>query len=230
MHALLIAVALAADPAAVATPPTVYTAASTAADALSHSLTTGTLLFSRGDCLAVKAFTGSPYTHVAAVVVSDGTWVYDSQNGVGVRRLSLVAYLDATRPDDLLLLHPRMPFDPDRADRFVARLNADLGRPYGIAHHLTGRRAEGVHCAEYLTDALSDASLIVAQHPSNVSPASLLSGLRRHDLYAPGGMVAVLVPKPERAPGRTWCHELWLDTKDCYAGCWSGFRRCVLCR
>ena len=33
---------------------------------------TGTLLVSEGDCLAVQAYTQSPYTHVGAVVMRNG--------------------------------------------------------------------------------------------------------------------------------------------------------------
>ena len=226
MHALLVAAALAAGPAAEFPTP------EAAAAALAGDVRTGTLLFSEGDCLAVKTFTGSPYTHVAAVVVGKGgAWVYDSQNGVGVRRQPLAEYLAVTRPDDLHVLHPAEPFDVERADAFATHLEQEVGRSYSVAHHLTGRRTDGVHCAEYLTDALTAADVVTAERPPRVSPASLRRGLLRHGLYAEAGTVAVaLVPEPERPPGRNWCERMWLDTKDCCAGCWTWFRGDVLCR
>ena len=59
-----------------------------AATILENHVQSGTLLFSEGDCLAVRIFTKSPYTHVATVVEQDGKfYVYDSMNGVGVRNL-----------------------------------------------------------------------------------------------------------------------------------------------
>ncbi len=231
MHALLIAAVLAIDPEAVAAVSVVtYPSAESAATALA-TIETGTLLFSEGDCLAVKAFTRSPFTHVAGIVRDgDDVWVYDSQNGVGVRKQPLVEYLAATRPDGIRLLRPVKPFDDATSRGFRGHLEAELGRPYAVAHHLTGNRCDGLHCAEYLTDALAAAEVARADRPPKVSPASLRSGLLRHDLYVEGGAIAVLVPEPERPPGRCWCEEMWLDTQDCCAGCWSRFRGCVLCR
>jgi hypothetical protein len=196
---------------------------------LSAEMRTGTLLFSEGDCLAVKAFTASPYTHVACVVVEDGeAWVYDSQNGIGVRKLPLAAYVAATRPDELHVLQPAARL-PDAA-AFRAHLDGEIGRPYSVAHHLTGTRCHGVHCAEYVTDSLTAAGLIRAKRPPRVSPASLRSGLLRHGLYEEGPVLEIAAPEPEREPGAGWCRELWLDTKDCCASCWGCVRRRVLCR
>lgn len=224
MNVLLLAV-LAASPVQT------YAAPDEVAAALSAEVRTGTLLFSRGDCLAVKVFTQSCYTHVAGVIVeADGPWVYDSQNGAGVRKLQLVEYLAVTRPDRLVVLHPANAFDEGRAGRFRAHLEQEVGRPYAVAHHLTGNRCEGLHCAEYMTDSLMAAGLIKAEHPSRVSPASLRSGLLKYDLYTEAETIEVAVAEPERPAGRNWCHELWLDTKDCCGSCWSCVRRCVLCR
>jgi hypothetical protein len=224
MHALLVVVLA-------AVPVETFASHEEAATALVGRVETGTLLFSEGDCLAVKVFTGSPYTHVAAVVADQGgPWVYDSQNGVGVRKLALAEYLSATRPDELHLLNPAEPFGEERAEHFKAHLESQLGRPYSVKHHLTGRRCDGLHCAEYVTDSLAAADLIEADRPPRVSPASLRSGLLRYELYAEAGVVRVEAAEQRRAPGRSWCHELWLDTKDCCASCWGGFRRCVLCR
>jgi hypothetical protein len=224
MHALLAVVLVTAS-------VETYPSHEKAAAALASRMRTGTLLFSEGDCLAVKVFTGSPYTHVAGVFVENETvWVYDSQNGVGVRKLPLAEYLAATRPDEIHVLQPTGAFDEQRAASFRKHLEAQLGRPYAVKHHLTGSRCDGLHCAEYMTDSLMAADLIEANSPPRVSPASLRSGLLKHKLYAEEETVCVLVPEPERAPEQNWCHELWLDTKDCCASCWGGFRRCVLCR
>jgi len=202
-----------------------------AAAALAAQVQTGTLLLSEGDCLAVKAFTGSPYTHVAAVVEEQGhAFVYDSQNGVGVRKLALDDYLAATRPDELHVLHPASEFDEGQVKAFHASLEQQVGRPYSIAHHLTGSRCDGLHCAEYVTDALVAAEIVKAQKPPRVSPASLRQGLLRHRLYDEAESLTIAASEQQREEGGNWCEELWLDTKDCCAGCWGGFRRRVLCR
>ncbi|HEX6985382.1 MAG TPA: hypothetical protein VF170_08390, partial [Planctomycetaceae bacterium] len=171
------------------------------------------------------------YTHVAGVVVENGeAFVYDSQNGVGVRKQTLAEYLAVTRPDGLHVLHPAEPFDAEGADDFRSHLESELGRPYAVTHHLTGRRCEGLHCAEYMTDSLAAAGLVKADQPPRVSPASLRTGLLRHGLYVESQIVSIGTGEPERAAGRNWCEEMWLDTKECCVSCWSGFRRCVLCR
>ncbi len=42
------------------------------ADSLTSRVQTGTLLFSKGDCLAVRIYTQSAYTHVAMIVMRNG--------------------------------------------------------------------------------------------------------------------------------------------------------------
>ncbi|MBA3315701.1 MAG: hypothetical protein H0T47_20745 [Planctomycetaceae bacterium] len=225
MQALLIAISLAAT--SVETYPTPELASA----ALVTQVQTGTLLFSEGECLAVKAFTGSRYTHVATVVVADDQpIVYDSQNGVGVRKLPLSDYLAAMQPEELHVLQPSRPFSEKRTALLVEALEQELGRPYGVSHHLTGDRAAGLHCAEYATDALIAAKVVKAEHPPRVSPASLRRGLLRHELYVEEASIVIAAEEPTRPPGRNTCHELWLDTKDCCIGCWGGFYRRVMCR
>ena len=211
--------------------PEVQASPAAAAQALAGELETGSLLFSDGKCLAVKLFSRSRYTHVAAVVCApEGVFVYDSQNGVGVRKLPLATYLAKTEGDEIEIVEPDQPFSDARVKRFQAYLESQLGRPYAIMHYLTGSRDEGLHCAEYLTDALIAVDLVTAKQPSRVSPASLRKSLLSHDLYDMSGTLLVLTPEPESDRGGNWCHELWLDTQDCCATCWSGFSGCVLCR
>lgn len=201
-----------------------------AGDRLARGATTGTLLFSRGDCLAVKVFTASPYTHAAAIVVRpDGPVVYDSANGAGVRCLPLHEYLATQRPDVVHVLAPCAPLPPEKAEKFTAHLDSQLGRPYAVAHHVTGRRVEGLHCAEYLTDALMAAEMIRAERPSRVSPASLREGLLTGNLYATGPTVRIAAPDPPPAPdGR--CARWWHETKLCTVGCCRQMSRWFLCR
>ncbi len=104
---------------------------SSPASATSHlagKVQTGTLLVSKGDCLAVKVFTCSRYTHVAAVVVENGKpYVYESTNGHGVRRQTLAAYLAAESPNCIYVLNPKKPFSSKRGKAFRTYLQGELG-------------------------------------------------------------------------------------------------------
>lgn len=147
---------------------------------LAPAVQTGTLLFSQGDCLAVKCFSASRFTHVGMVAQTpSGPMVYDSMNGTGVRRTPLAEYVALQTPCDLLAVHPAKPIPEPQARKLCEALEQQLGRPYGIRHHLTGSKCEGVHCSEYATECLIAADLMTAKNPARVSPGSLLQGVRR---------------------------------------------------
>ena len=227
MHALLIAATIAAAPVEVQS----FGSVDAAAAALAQEVQTGTLLFSKGDCVAIKVYTKSPYTHVAAVVVPDGTpWVYDSQNGSGVRRLALDEYLRLQRPERLHVHHPRESFSPEQTECFVAHLDEQLGRPYDVLHHVTGKRADGLHCSEYVTDALMACRILRANRPSRVSPASLREGIVKSNLYTAGRTLDIQMPVAEVPEGDNWCEQLWIDTKVCTTRCCAKMQRWFLCR
>lgn len=227
MHAFLLATILAAGhPAGAANAD-----AAALADAIAPELQTGTLLFTEGDCLAVKASAGGPYTHVAAVVIRNGApVVFDSMNGVGVRQLSLVDYLATQAPDEIDLLQPQREFTPQEALIFESALQQRVGAPYSVMHYITGRRASsGVHCSEYVTDALMSIERIRADRPPRVSPSSLHAGLIEGELYAASETVQFpLDPIPVEADG--WWDQLWLDTQHCCSECCDQFSGWFLCR
>jgi len=227
MSLLLVAATLSitADPIAT------FESTQEAAVAAAEESQTGTLIFSRGDCLAVKMFSGGPFTHVAAVVVEDGlATVYDSMNGVGVRKQGLEEYLDSQNPDVIHVAHPCVPFTGAESRAFIEHLEQELGRPYAVAHHLTGGRVEGIHCSEYVTDALMSCNLIHANEPSRVSPASLAEGLFRDELYEPARTFAIVAAPLEDDEPRNWCDKLWIDTKHCTVNCCVKMRRLFFCR
>ena len=198
---------------------------------LKQSLQTGSLIFSQGDCLAVKIFSGSSYTHVGGVVVKDGeVTVYDSMNGPGVRKTSLDEYLRLQTPSQIHVVHPATPLATERATAYEAHLNGQLGRQYAIKHHLTGQRCDGLHCAEYTTDALMAAQLIRANNSARVSPGSLLEGLEKANLYADGGRFALKAAEVPTPTNLTWCQRLWHDTATCCSNTSTQLRRWVLCR
>lgn len=232
MNALLLAMAITAASAVELEAPRIEAVASASemVAALADEVETGTLLVSTGDCLAVKVYTRSPFTHVGTVVIRQGRpFVYDSMNGVGVRCQTLENYLASQRIDELHVFHPRQLFSSEQSAVFEQYLDSQLGRPYSIHHHVTGRPVEGLHCSEYVTAALQECSLLKAQNPAKVSPASLVSGILKNEAYVSAG-VWRLEEAPTETEGDNWCEGLWLDTKRCTKLCYSKVSGWFLCR
>ncbi|MFK7779050.1 MAG: YiiX/YebB-like N1pC/P60 family cysteine hydrolase [Gimesia sp.] len=201
------------------------------ANSLSSRVQTGTLLFSKGDCLAVRIYTQSAYTHVAMIVIRNGEpLVYDSMNGVGVRCLPLKKYLNTQRPATIHLFQPTTPFGAAMTSQYERYLDHKLGTPYAIRHHLTGSQANGVHCAEYAIDALSACHLMKVKHSSKVSPASLVTGIVNSNRYTPSITFALKRPPLIAEKPRGWCQQLWVDTKNCTSACCIKLRGWVLCQ
>lgn len=219
------------SPAWAAEPATVQASLSAAAADLAPDLQTGSLLFSQGDCLAIRVYTASAYTHVALVVIDEGRpVVYDSTNGAGVRRLTLEEYLRAESSNCVRVFHPLRPLTAGQGSELAAYLQSQVGRPYAIHHHLTGQRTEGLHCAEYATDALMSIGIIRANRPSKVSPASLVTGITRAHLYEASETIDLQPPDPTSEPAKNRCHQLWLDTKQCTSACCAKLSGWFLCR
>ncbi|HUG19645.1 MAG TPA: YiiX/YebB-like N1pC/P60 family cysteine hydrolase [Planctomycetaceae bacterium] len=199
--------------------------------AVAEQAQTGTLLFSQGDCVAVKVFSGSPYTHVAAVVVEHGVpYVYDSSNGYGVRKQPLSEYIEFLAPSELHVLQPVFRFNDKLTEPYAAKLKSEIGRPYAVKHHLSGERCAGLHCAEYVTDALMASDIIRAKNPTRVSPASLLQGIRQADLYRESLTLTLHVPDSRSESSDSWCGQLWIETKVCTKDFCSMLSRKILCR
>jgi hypothetical protein len=199
--------------------------------AIRSQVQTGTLLFSQGDCLAVKVFTGSSYTHVGIVVVENGhPVVYDAMNGTGVRKTALSDYLRFLVPSKVEVLHPAKKWsEADRA-AMVLHLESQIGRPYRIGHHVTGKRCDGVHCAEYMTDALIAAHVMTANEPSRVSPGSLHEGVLSGNVYRPGGEFVFLEAQPPVPQNETRCQRYWRQTGECCYGCGKQLSRWFCCK
>ena len=190
---------------------------------------TGTLLMSHGACVYVKAYTGSRWTHVGVLVrEAGGPVVYDSMKGVGVRSLPLAEYLAAQEGAEVRALRPREPLG-GREAALTSALRAELGRPYGVSHFLTGREAEGLHCSEYASGALSACGLIEVTKPGDVSPGSLFTGLTRHRIYEAGERFEVAAAEPTPPPGMNACEECWWETKQCCKDFGRGVTGWLLC-
>ncbi|WP_417851298.1 YiiX/YebB-like N1pC/P60 family cysteine hydrolase [Thalassoglobus sp.] len=231
MNSTLIALIIATAPADSPT-EVIVSSPEAAVCEISAASQTGTLLFSQGDCLAVRAYTNSPYTHVATIVYSsDGTpVVYDSMNGSGVRKMPLSQYLTDQSPDEVQLFHPNRPFSEKEIQCYRDHLESQLGRPYSVKHHITGQRVSGLHCAEYVTDALVEIDWLKVKNPPRVSPASLVEGITTHQVYRTGPVVEIpVVLEPVSEPqGR--CARMWYDTKECTSRFCRQMSRWVLCR
>jgi hypothetical protein len=192
---------------------------------------TGSLIVSQGDCLAIKIYSASAYTHVAAVVVHDDeVIVYDATGGAGVRKQSLREYFVSQRDHTLYFFHPREPLSEKQRMCFEQHLEGELGRAYTIHHHLTGQRASGLHCSEYVADALIAARMLRAQHPPRVSPATLVEGILQADLYRQGATVELVLESAQRPESMGWCARLWFDTKQCTRACCGKLRGWFFCK
>ena len=198
---------------------------------IADDVETGTLIVSQGDCLAIKIYSASAYTHVAAVVVHEREMlVYDATGGAGVRKQSLSDYLLSQNDHTLHVLHPRRSFSPKRAIQFERHLENQLGRPYAIHHHLSGERAAGLHCSEYVTDALICAEVLCARQPPRVSPATLVEGILKADLYDEATTIALVPDSPQRPASQSWCSQIWFDTKQCSCACYVKLRGWFCCK
>jgi hypothetical protein len=202
-----------------------------AAEVVAAELPTGSLIFSRGDCLAVKIYSVSPYTHVGAVVERGGKHsVYDSTGGAGVRKQALADYLAAQTDAAVYVYRPEKPFSDEQRVRFEEHLEAQLGRPYAIVHHLTGERRAGLHCSEYATDALVAADLLEVDRSPRVSPAGLRKGIVRDALYRHVATYHLEPERPQPEPEASWCSRMWSDTKECTGNCYRKMRSWVCCK
>ncbi|WP_373653089.1 YiiX/YebB-like N1pC/P60 family cysteine hydrolase [Schlesneria sp. DSM 10557] len=198
---------------------------------ISQNLQTGSLIFSQGDCLAVKVFSRSSYTHVGGVVAKDGQFiVYDSMNGAGVGKTSLEEYVRRQTPSTLHIVHPTAPFSSSKAAAFEQHLESQLGRKYSVKHHLTGKRCDGLHCAEYMTDALMNAEVLFAKQPPRVSPGSLFEGVTATKAYQEGSHFELKVSDPPPALDRPWYERAWNCTSTTCRKSASQMRRWFVCR
>ncbi|MHC4876418.1 MAG: YiiX/YebB-like N1pC/P60 family cysteine hydrolase [Planctomycetota bacterium] len=197
---------------------------------LAEDVQTGTLLVSEGDCLAVQAYTQSPYTHVGAVVVRNGQpFVYDACKSSGVRCQTLANYLKSQIETEVHVLYPCKTFTDGRAGQFGRRLDSQLGRPYAVRHHVTGESVDGVHCSEYVSDALACCGLIRVQKAANVSPASLVLGVTRSRVYRPAQTVKISRSQAPEPRAATWYGRLWQDTRTCTSDCYRQTRAWFVC-
>ncbi len=223
MHAALFLAALAC-----AAQPVKFHDTATAARELAPHLETGTLLVSRGDCLAVKVFTDSQFTHVGSVVMGDsGPLVYDTVLATGARRLTLEEYLAALGRGNVQLLHPRRPFGAAETASYRRYLESQLGRPYSLTQYVKGETESGMHCSEYAVSALVAADRAATRNATRVSPGSLAEGVLEAQLYHTGLHFTLAEPPPP--VGRNLCEQWWLDTKACCTQSCAQLRRWVFC-
>ena len=146
--------------------------------------------------------------------------VYDAIPGAGVRQLPLADYLISQQPTDVQLLHPTKPFTEPQAAAFEKHLQAQIGRPYDVKHFATGRRCDGLHCSEYVTDALVASQHLTSTNAARVSPAALITGLTDHHVYATGTKHNLPEqPAPPTPVAETWYGRAWQGTKSCSYDC-----------
>lgn len=203
----------------------------TAAREMAPALQTGTLLVTKGDCLAVQVYTQSPFTHVAVVVVRNTRpLVYESANGIGARCLSLEKYLGTQNQHEVHVFQPRTELSDVSKHKLEVYLDSQLGRPYEVQHFLTGDPSTGMHCSEYVTNGLIQSGLLKAKQPARVSPASLVQGITQSEVYAAKQTILIQLPEASRTQTSTWYGQLWQQTKNCTADCYQQTKGCLFCK
>ncbi len=203
----------------------------TAAREMAPAMQTGTLLVTKGDCLAVRVYTQSPFTHVAVVVVRNTRpLVYESTNGVGVRCLSLDKYLSTQNQQEVHVFQPKTTLSESSKQKLEVYLDSQLGRPYEVQHFLTGDVSTGMHCSEYVTCGLIQSGLLKAKQPARVSPASLVQGITQSEVYSAKQTVLIQPPASQQSQTATWYGQLWEDTRNCTANCYQQTKGCLFCK
>jgi hypothetical protein len=156
--------------------------------------------------------------------------VYDSMNGVGVRCLTLQAYFDKQKPARIEVYRPTREFTELESAAFEKYLDSQLGRTYNVRQHVTGEDVAGIHCAEYVTEALVAADLITVKDSARVSPGSLVAGVTEGKLYEHAFSMDVHDPRPASNAKQGWCGWMWTSTRDCTVGCCSQVKRWFCCK
>ncbi|MGQ0635341.1 MAG: YiiX/YebB-like N1pC/P60 family cysteine hydrolase [Planctomycetaceae bacterium] len=201
------------------------------AQACGADVQTGSLIFCQGDCLAVRVYTSSRFTHVGCVVVNAGeATVYDSMSGVGVRRMPLEQFLASQGEAEICVYSPNGAWSVAQQEQFAQHLESQLGRPYAITHHLTGRRGKGLHCAEYAGDALIACGRFTAANPSSISPANLMAAITASDDYRKVAAVQVERAVEQPPENASWCRRMWFDTKQSTQRCCAKLWGWICCK
>jgi len=121
-------------------------------------------------------------------------------------------------------------FETSDQQQLTTYLDSQLGRPYAVQHHLSGQRCDGLHCAEYATDALMSVQLIRAERPPRVSPATLRTGVTQHAIYAVGTTLRLTPPPTPPRRNESLCERWWHDTQSCCSNCCRRLRGWFLCQ
>jgi hypothetical protein len=132
----------------------------------------------------------------------------------------------------VLVYRPQRDLSQDQSRAYRAYLESQLGREYSVKHHISGDRCEGIHCAEYATEALLRTKLIAVKNPVRVSPASLIEGVTENGLYVEKRVWEVesgeSVEPDRKNMGR--CRRLWEETRDCWTSSSKRLKGWFLCR
>lgn len=213
----------------VTAPEPAYVARHHAAAYLSPGVSTGTMLFSQGNCLAVRWSSGSRFTHVGMAIRSeDGKIsVIDAMNGVGVREQPFRDYLAEIGDAELHVCPPAEPLTPAQASRFTGLLRSELGKPYTVRQYVTGSRTSGTHCAELAIKACDAAGILTAENPARVSPGSLHTGAIKTGVFTCYATIRMFDMPTETTDDQApcgWLGRTWTATKSCTV---AGYRKCT---
>ena len=170
-----------------------------------------TVIYLENSNAIVERYTGSEISHVA-LAVNDGvtTWVYEATPRE-VRRLSWSSYVDELarlndgrrRPIKAFVMKPKRLLTQDQRERLVSYLDSQIGRRYSVKSYVRHMPSDGIHCAEYVANALMSANQLNADRSYRLNPAALVGQLRGD--YQTASAVSV----PDYEPQGSWCERSW---------------------
>jgi hypothetical protein len=133
-------------------------------DGLNKLPANGTVIvWENGNYLSpIREMTGSNKTHVAIVLYEENTpYVYEAARP-DVHRYTLGQYLKILKETEQRLprfivhfLSPNIPYNNVELVAMKNFADSKLGKRFGVASYLSGRREITIHCSEYVGDILS---------------------------------------------------------------------------
>jgi len=193
----------------------------------------GSLLVLEGSNKPVRAFTNSQVTHVAILmhVGKNLTFVYEATPS-RVRCVALKKFLaeihthDANRRTNtqVWMMQPKRPYSQRELIRMNSYLNSQLGRRYSVKGYVRKRQADGIHCAEFASTALTHSGRFAFRQRYAIDPNELVQQVRSlHERP-----VRISVPNRQADssfPTQTW--RRWLDLQTwCSWACYEAWRFC----
>ena len=195
------------------------------------NLENGSLLILEGNNKPVRAFTDSEVTHVAIFMrLGTSLPVVFEATPAKVRCVALRKFMDEIRQHDagrgkstrVWMMQPKRPYSQRELRRMNSYLNSQLGRRYSVKGYVRHREADGIHCAEFASTALTHTGRFAFRQRYAIDPGELVQAVKTsHES-------PVRISVPNRRADPTWSKQTWLRLLDfqnwCGWACYEALR------